>query len=359
MSPYLLLIINPGSTSTKVAVYRDQTPVFTEELAHSEADLASFAKCSDQFSFRKQAILETLRQRGFSLNDLHVVMARGGLIRPVESGVYEVNEAMRRDLQDLSLGDHASNLGGLIAADLVVEYPHLRAFIVDPVVVDELDDVARLSGHPLFPRRSIFHALNHKAVARHYAQEQGRSYESLNLIVAHMGGGVSVAAHRQGRVVDVNNALSGEGPFSSERVGTLAAGDLLAVCLSEKYTSAELKKMLKGDGGLKAHLGTNQMLEALEREDRGDAHARLVIDAFCYNIAKYIGEMAVVLRGRVDAILMTGGIARSERICRTIHEQAAFIGPLVRYPGEDEMGALALNGLRVLRDEVTPKIYGS
>jgi butyrate kinase len=269
-----------------------------------------------------------------------------------------MNEALVRDLTDAPQGEHASNLGGLIALDLTRQIGgSARAFIADPVVVDELQDVARVSGHPELPRVSIFHALNHKAIARTYAKSLGKRYEELNLIVAHLGGGVSVGAHERGRVIDVNNALYGEGPFSPERMGTVSARQLADLCFSEKYTHEQVKKMVAGRGGIVAHLGTNDMREVRERVAAGDPQARLIANALAYTVAKEIGAMATVLRGRVDAILLTGGLVYGEITREYIRERVEFIAPVEFYPGEDEMRALAMNGLAVLRKEVAPKVY--
>lgn len=359
MKQYRILVINPGSTTTKIAVFDNLVPLFIKEVVHESAELDSYPRIADQFTMRKEAIINALREEGVDIQSLSAIVGRGGLIYPVESGVYEVNEAMKHDLRNSPLGEHASNLGGLIASDLAADLAGVRAFVADPVVVDEMAPVARLTGHPNFERRSIFHALNHKAIGRLYANSLGRRYDDMSLIIVHLGGGTSVAAHHLGRVVDTTNALDGEGPFSPERSGTLPVGDLVQLCFSGKYTQAEVKKMVKGEGGLVAHLGSNGMLEALRRSSAGDAHAQLVIDAYVYNVAKYIGAMATVLKGRVDAIIITGGIARSELICSSIEDSVGFIAPVVVYPGENEMAALAENGLMVLSSEVEPKVYGA
>ncbi len=354
-----ILTVNPGSTSTKIALFSDEDEVFSTTLRHSDDELATYRKITDQFPFRKALIVSALQDHGIELSSIDAVVGRGGLVKPIPSGVYEMNEALVRDLTDAPLGEHASNLGGLIALDLAREIGHdARAFIADPVVVDELAEVARVSGHPDFPRISIFHALNHKAIARTYARSVGKSYEELNLIVAHLGGGVSVGAHERGRVVDVNNALYGEGPFSPERVGTLPARPLADRCFSGKYNHEEVKKMIAGRGGLVAHLGTNDMRAVRERAAAGDAHAKLIADAMAYAVAKEIGAMAAVLAGRVDAILLTGGVVHGEMTCEYIRERVGFIAPVHCYPGEDEMEALAANGLAVLSGETEAKIYG-
>ncbi|MDL2230715.1 butyrate kinase, partial [Alistipes sp. OttesenSCG-928-L06] len=299
-----------------------------------------------------------LREEGIALSSIDAVVGRGGLVKPIPSGVYEINDALIRDLQNAPLGEHASNLGGLIAQDLVGQIGGgARAFIADPVVVDELQDVARVTGHPEIPRISIFHALNHKAVARMYAKSVGKKYEELNLIVVHMGGGVSVAAHEKGQVIDVNNALYGEGPFSPERVGTLPVRQVVDLCFSGKYTHDELKKQIAGKGGVVALLGTNDMRDVRKMAEEGNDKAQLIMDAMGYTTAKEIGAMAVVLNGRVDAILLTGGIIHGETTREYIKERVQWIAPVAFYPGEDEMHALAMNGLSVLSGEVEPKVY--
>lgn len=357
MNSYRILVINPGSTSTKIAVFDNEQEVMTRTLRHSAEELKPYTRVADQFAFRKALILQALQEEGIALDTLQAVIGRGGLVKPIASGVYEVNEALRKDLIDPPQGEHASNLGGLIAADIAASLQGAKAYIADPVVVDELDDVARIAGHPLFKRVSIFHALNQKAVARTYATQIGKAYESLDLIVAHLGGGISVGAHHRGRVIDVNDALHGDGPFSPERSGKLTAEEVVDVCFSGKYTEKEVRRMLCGAGGMVALLGTNNLIEILERCDQGDTRASLIVDAFCYNVAKEIGSMATVLSGRVDAILLTGGIAHSKRICESITQRVSFIAPIELFPGEDEMWALAENALRVLRGEQQLLLY--
>ena len=346
----LILAINPGSTSTKIGVYRGMEPLLEKTLRHSAAQLEVFDRLIDQFDFRKEAVLECLKEGGIDMREIAVIMGRGGVLKPVKSGIFEINQAMLHDLKVNTLRVHASNLGGLIAHELARTLPGARAFIVDPVVVDELEDVARISGHPLFERASIFHALNQKATARQHAEKTGRRYEDLNLVVAHMGGGVSVGAHRKGRIVDVNQALDGEGPLSPERSGTLPSGALAALCFSGKYTHEEVKKMITGRGGFIAHLGTNNAAEVEERS-RTDAKVKLIRDAMIYQVAKEIGAMAVVLEGKIDAILLTGGIAHSETFIGDLKAKISFLAPIYVYPGENEIFALAYNGARILRGE--------
>jgi butyrate kinase len=326
-------------------------------LRHSVEELEPFAKITDQFAFRKDIILKELEDAGVDFSKLKVIVGRGGLLRPIESGVYEVNERMKLDLVNSPLGEHASNLGGLIAADLAASLPEARAFIADPVVVDELEDIARVTGLPQFKRISIFHALNQKAVARNYASSKKKKYEDINLIIVHLGGGITIGAHRKGRVIDVNQGLDGEGPFSPERCGTLPTGDLVKYCFSGKATLAEMKKQVKGEGGMVAHLGTNDMMEVQRLIDAGDTQAKLLFDAMAYQVAKWVGSMATVLKGEVDAILITGGIAHSKPFTAFITNMVSWIAPVQVYPGEDEMWALAMNGLRVTTGELIPKEY--
>lgn len=351
-----LLVINPGSTSTKIGVYEDTTPLFIETLRHSAEEIGKYAKVADQFEFRKEVILNILKEKNFDIKQLHAVVGRGGLVKFIPSGTYAINDALIHDLKNPTKGEHASNLGGLIAKS-IADGLGIPSFIVDPVVVDELKDIARISGSPLIERTSIFHALNQKAVAKRYAKESGKKYEDLNLIVVHMGGGVSIGAHEKGLVVDVNNALNGEGPFSPERSGGLPVGDLVKLCFSGKYTHDEIKKLISGKGGVVAYLGTNDMKEVGERREKGDKEAGIIFEAMAYQTGKEIGAAATVLNGKVDAIILTGGIVYSKEMVRLISEMISFIAPIVVYPGEDELLALAEGGLRVLNNEEPAKEY--
>ncbi|MEG2755297.1 MAG: butyrate kinase, partial [Mucinivorans sp.] len=318
--------------------------------------ISNFTSVSDQFAFRRQEILEAIKKAGIELASINTVVGRGGLLHPMTSGVYEVNELMLRDLKNSPIGQHASNLGGLIAHDIAQSLHNVKAYIADPVVVDELQEVARLTGIKGVERHSIFHALNQKAVAREWAKEHGTQYDKSNLIVAHMGGGISVGAHRCGEVVDVNNALDGEGPYTPERAGSMPCCNVVEMCMSGTYSRAELYQLLCGRGGLVSLLGTNQVIKALEMA-KSDPWAKLVMDGMVYNIAKNIGQMAVVLCGKVDAIILTGGIAHSRKITDEISSMVDFIAPVVVYPGEDEMKALAQNALRVINGETQVKQY--
>ncbi len=352
-----ILAINPGSTSTKIAVYQNTNPVFLKNIKHTNKELKKFESLADQFEFRKNIILKELKKAEIQLDLIRAVVGRGGLIKPIESGIYEVNDTMVRDLIDTKLGEHASNLGGLIAREIAGNLKDAKAYIADPVVVDELSPLARVSGHPAFRRKSIFHALNQKAVARLHAKSVMRAYEDMNLIVVHMGGGITVGAHEKGRVIDVNQGLDGEGPFSPERSGTLPVGDLVNMCFSGMYTKEKIKKMITGEGGLVAYLGTNSAYEVETRAMEGDEEAKFYYDAMAYQVAKTIGSMCPVMKGNVDAILLTGGLANSKYFVNKIIERVHRIAPVHVYPGEDEMRALAMNGLMVIKGEIKPKVY--
>lgn len=352
-----ILAINPGSTSTKIAVYQNTKPLFVINIKHSTKELKSFKKITDQYNFRKEIILSQLKEADIDLEKIKAVVGRGGLVKPIASGVYAVNEKMKHDLSNSLLGEHASNLGGLIADDIAKSLPDARAFISDPVVVDELEDIARFSGHPLMERVSVFHALNQKVVARNHAKSILKEYEELNLIVAHLGGGISIGAHKKGRVIDVNQALDGEGPFSPERAGTLPAGLLVDICFSGKYSHDEVRKMIKGEGGMVAYLGTNDAYEVELNAIDGNQKSKEIFNAMAYQVAKAIGSMSPVLKGDVDAILITGGIANSKIFVNQIISRVYKIAPVYIYPGEDEMRALAMNGLMVIRGEEVAKEY--
>jgi len=359
---YCVLIINPGSTSTKIAVYDDEAPLFAETVRHSSEELTAYPHIPDQHTFRRNAVLRSLAARGIALESLNAVVGRGGILRPIESGTYRVNEKMLAELRASKEREHASNLGAIIA-DEVARQAGIPAFIVDPVCVDEFEPLARISGLPEIERRSLSHALNLKMAARRAAQDLGRPYSEVNLVVAHMGGGISVAPHKRGRQVDVNQALDGTGPFSPERSGGLPVGDVLRMAYSvppynkTHYTYEEMFKKIAGQGGLVAHLGTNDAVEVERRIAKGDEHARLIYEAMAYQIAKEIGLMATVLKGEVDAIVLTGGLAYSEMLVGWIRERVAWIAPLLVYPGEDEMLAMAQGALRVLRGEELAREY--
>lgn len=352
-----ILAINPGSTSTKIAVFENDKNVFIKNIKHSTDELSAYKNITDQYEFRKKTILEELKLANHNIENFTCIISRGGLIKPISSGVYEINEAMKQDLIHSPIGEHASNLGGLIASEIASELGNVKAYIADPVVVDELQDLARVAGHPNFKRISIFHALNQKAIARRYAKEHNLIYENINLIVAHLGGGITVGAHKCGVVIDVNNGLDGDGPFSPERSGSLPVGQLVELCFSGQYSKTDIKQMIKGKGGISAYLGTNDAYQVSINAEKGDKEAQFILDAMSYQISKEIGAISAVLKGDVNAILITGGIANDKKICQYITKMVSFIAPVHVYPGEDELQALAANALMVLNGEVEPKIY--
>lgn len=350
------LIINPGSTSTKIGVFEDETLLFEETLRHSTEEIAQYASIVDQKDFRKQIILDLLAKKDFDINSLQVIVGRGGMLKPIPGGTYAVSDALLNDLKIGKQGQHASNLGGILARE-IGDSIGVPSYIVDPVVVDELMPIARYSGVPELPRTSVFHALNQKAVAKRYAKEKGVAYDSLNLIVVHMGGGVSVGAHEKGRVIDVFNALDGDGAFSPERAGAVPAGALIKMCFSGEYTEKEVYKKIVGGGGFNAYLGTNDMREVGKMVDDGDAHAKEVRDAFILQVCKNIGSMSCVLKGKVDQIIVTGGIAYNKTVVEEMEERAGFIAPFTVYPGEDELLALTQGALRVMNGEEEAMVY--
>ena len=347
---YRILTINPGSTSTKIAVYDNDKEVFEKTLRHSSEEIGQFENISDQFNFRKDVIEGELKAADIKLEELDCVVGRGGLLKPIKGGTYSVTESMLEDLRVGVSGQHASNLGGIIANEFSKEL-NIPAFIVDPVVVDEISDLAGIE------RKSIFHALNQKAIGRRFAGEIGKKYEDLNLIIAHMGGGISVGAHSKGAVVDVANALDGEGPFSPERSGGVPVGSVIDLCFSGNYTVYDIRKMITGNGGLVSYLNTNDAREVEAMIEKGDKKAELVYEAMAYQVAKEIGSCAAVLSGKVDGILLTGGIAYSKSFTKMITDRVGFISEVKIYPGEDEMIALALGGLRVLKGEEKAQNY--
>jgi len=351
-----ILVINPGSTSTKIAVFEGEKEIVNETVRHDTGDLGKFEQITDQYDFRSDTIKEILRKKGISPDSFDAVIGRGGLLKPVPGGVWAVNDRMVEDLKQGISGQHASNLGGLIAHE-IAQTSKAPGLIADPVVVDELQDIARISGHPELPRLSIFHALNQKAVARRAAEELGIKYEEAHLIVAHMGGGISVGMHEKGRVVDVNNALNGEGPFSPERSGTLPAGQLVELCFSGKYEKKEIMKMLKGKGGYTAYLGTADGQAVAERVRKGDPEADLIFRAMIYQVAKEIGALATTVGGKLDGIILTGGLAYSELMTSMIRERIAFLGKVFIYPGEGEIEALRDSALRIVRGEEKARDY--
>lgn len=341
------LVINPGSTSTKIGIFEDETLLFDETLRHSTEEIARYDSIIDQKDFRRDIILDFLKSKDFDVNSLDVVVGRGGMLKPIPGGTYAVNDALVRDLEIGVSGQHASNLGGILAKE-IADSIGKPSFIVDPVVVDELCEEARVSGVPELPRISIFHALNQKAVAKRYAAEAGKDYKDLNLIVVHMGGGVSVGAHSEGRVIDVFNALDGDGAFSPERAGGVPSGALIKMCFSGKYEEKEVYKKIVGAGGFNALLGTNDMREVEKMVQDGNKDADLYRRAFIFQVSKDIGSMACVLAGKIDQIIINGGIAYDKVVVDGLKEHCGFLAPVTVYPGEDELLALVQGGLRVV-----------
>lgn len=344
------LIINPGSTSTKIGVFEDETLLFEETLRHSTEEISQYASIVDQKDFRKEIITNLLKEKDFDINSLNMIVGRGGMLKPIPGGTYAVTDELLHDLKIGKQGQHASNLGGILARE-IGDAIGVPSYIVDPVVVDELIPIARYSGVPELPRTSVFHALNQKAVAKRYAKETGKPYESLNLVVVHMGGGVSVGAHQNGRIIDVFNALDGDGAFSPERAGAVPAGALIKMCFSGEYTEKEVYSKIVGKGGFNAYLGTNDMRNVVKAANEGDEKAKELIDAFVFQVCKDMGSMACVLNGKVDQIIVTGGIAYNELVISKIKERTEWIAPFTVYPGEDELLALVQGGLRVLNGE--------
>lgn len=349
-----IFVINPGCTSTKVAVYEDETAVWTSDGLHAPEDIEKFTTVAEQYEYRKDFILNLLKEAGIPLQ-FDAVIGRGGLLKPLHGGVYAMNEQMKYDLNHAK-HQHVCNLGCLIA-DEIARQCNCPAFMADPVVVDEMMTRARYTGLPFMKRESIFHALNAKAASRRYARTVGRKYEDMNLVVAHLGGGICVSAHYQGRVIDVNNALNGEGPIAPERSGTLPADQLVRLCFSGKYTQAQIMKMLAGYGGCQALLGIKDMKEISRRAELGEEPYHEVLEAMLYTVSKQIGAMAVALWGKADAIILTGGIAYSKYCVEEIKKQVAFLAPVIVMPGEGEMESLAFNALGALTGELPIQEY--
>jgi butyrate kinase len=353
---YRILTINPASSYTRIGIFDNEVSLYEKTIPHDPDQPGDLFSITDQYKFRTDAILETLDMEGINISKIKAVCARGGLLRPIEGGTYIVNEPMLRDLRSGYAGQHSSNLGGIIASEISTGL-NIPAFIVDPVVVDELEPIARISGFPLIDRKSIFHALNQKAVARKVAKELGKSYEQVNLIITHMGGGTTVGVHKHGRVVDVNNGLNGDGPFSPERPGTVPAGDLINFCFSGEYSRDEILKMFVEQGGLMGYLGTKDALKVENMVKNGDEKAKLIYDSMAYQTAKEIGSASAVLAGKVDAIVLTGDLAYGSGLVKSITERINWIADVIVYPGENELQALAEGALRVLRGEEEAKTY--
>ncbi len=350
-----ILAINPGATSTKIAVYENEKPVFVESIRHEAEELEKFEHTFDQYDFRARTIRDTLEKHGIELSEFDAVVGRGGPFKPLTSGTYRVNSAMKADVkQGRVQADHISNIGCLLADEIAASL-NIPAFIVDPVSVDEFDDVSYISGMKELPRKSLSHTLNIKMIAKRYATEKGVSYESLNLVVAHLGGGISITAHRNGRIIDVNNANDG-GPFSPQRCGTLPSTGLVKLCYSGKYSESEMLAKIIKKGGMLSLLGTDDVEEVVTKA-KTDPEFALVLRAFVYQVAKEIGAYSTALKGKVDAILITGGIAFNKEVMHMIKEYVEWIAPVRVFPGEDEMEGLVMGVLRVIRGEEEEKEY--
>ncbi len=358
MRDFRVLTMNFGSTSTKVAVYEGDICLCVQVFQHDPQDMTGISTMEENAKFRKPFILNYLKEQNFSIEDFDAVVGRGGLVRPLQGGTYSVNKEMLKDLRSCAYGTHVCNLGGILAAELTLGLS-TPAFVVDPPVIDEMSKVAKLSGHPDFPRRPLFHALNQKAIAKRFAEEIDIPYESLRLIVCHMGGGITVGAHRNGKIIDVNNGLEGEGAFTAERPGTLPVLDVLRIAFSGQYGSTfeELRHHFSFDCGLKGYTGTNNGKEISERIKKGDSRAEMAFRAMAYQVSKEIGAMATVLQGKVDAILLTGGFAHSKLLMHWIEENVHFLAPVYIYPGEDEMLSMAQGAIRVLNGEEEVQVY--
>ncbi len=353
-----ILVINPGSSSTKIAVFHNLTSKYLKNIKHSLKEISKFKSIAEQFEFRKNLILSLLKQENIPINDFDAIIGRGGFIKPVKSGIIQTDENMIKTLNRGNLGEHASNLGGMLAHNIAkLGNKKIKSFILDPVVVDEMENLARYSGIPEISRLSIFHALNQKAVIRRYAKERGKNINELNIIVAHIGGGTSLGAHKKGQAIDVNNGLDGEGPFSTDRSGGVPIGQLRQLCFSGKYTHEEIKLKIKGKGGLIAYLGTTDGLEIEKKINNGDKKAKEVYEAMAYQVSKEIGALSTVLKGKVDAIILTGGFAYSDLFISWIKERIGFISEIIVYPGEDEMKALAEGAYYALNGEMDINKY--
>jgi len=356
MKNHFLLAINTGSTSTKVAVYEGEELLFRESIQHRLSDFKDFSQIIDQYPLRISVINELLKHHNFDTKKLDAVVGRGGILKPISGGVWKVGDVMLKDLRDTKTSQHASNLSGIIAHE-IAEPLGIPAYIVDPVVVDEMDPVAKVTGLPEISRRSIFHALNQKATARRAAAELGKPYEKTNLIVAHMGGGITVGAHKEGRVVDVNNGLNGDGPFSPERSGSIPVTDLISLCFSGKYSEEDLQKMVRQGGGLKAYFGTTDTQAVMKQAEAGDQRCSLILEAMAYQVSKEIAGLGAVFGGEIDGIILTGGLAQSDEFIGKIRDRIGYMGRIFLYPGENELEALRDNALRVLRGEAQAHEY--
>jgi butyrate kinase len=351
-----VFVINPGSTTTKIAVYTERGPVFEKNIEHPMELLSKFSKVTEELPIRLESINNAIKENNINLMEMDAFVGRGGPLKPLEGGTYNINEKMLEDLSSCKYSNHASNLGALIAHKFAKEY-NKPAFVVDPVTVDNFIPEARISGMPEIERKCRSHALNIKSVAREVANKIKKDIKKCNFVVAHLGTGISICALKGGKIIDVNDALLGEGPFSAERAGTLPIGPLVKLCYSKKYTEEELLNILSKESGLKGYLKTNDVREVLQRIKKNDKKAKLILNAMLYQIAKQIGSMAVALKGKLDGIILTGGMTKSPYISQSIKNQVKFLGKVYVIPGEKELKALAEGAFRVLRKEEKPKEY--
>lgn len=353
---YKMLIINLGSTSTKIAVYLDLNEKLTVSINHSQEKLEDFKDIWGQKEFRKEKILKTLEENGYSLKDFDIIACRGGNCKPVPGGIYLLNKEILEDIRSEKYGAHPTGVGNYIAYEIGNEFG-IPVIFADPPVTDEFCNLARYSGVKEIPRISSGHALNQKRTGRKVAKELGKEYTDMNFIIVHMGGGISVGVHEKGLIIDMNNSLDGDGPFSPERAGTVPAGDLIKMCFSGKYTEKEVMRKIRGGGGLMSYLGTNSGLEVEERIKSGDSYALEVFEAMAYQVSKEIAAASAVLKGKVDAIILTGSLSHSERLTNWIKDRVGFLAPIYIYPGENEMISLAESALRYLKGEEKAKQY--
>jgi butyrate kinase len=351
MNTFNILVVNPKDRLTQIAVYEDHKLLYLINRKHPGDELASFRNTLDQVEYRKNSVINELKNNDFQFQDVRYIISRGGLLKPVKSGVYAVNELMREHLRNSPVGDDIINIGGLLADALLIHFPAARALVADPTVVDELADIARITGYPEVKRRSIFHALSQKSVAKQYAEMNSKKYEDLNLIVAHIGNGATVGAHQKGKVIDVNQGFDGDGPFSSIRSGSLPMGDVVKMCFDKTMTQEQVHCLITHCGGLNAHLGTTNIADIEKRIENGDTQAALIMQALSYQVAKSVGEMYAVLKTEVDAILITGDLAHSNFLVHNILEHVEKMAPVFIYPGDNDMQALATNAYRVVKGE--------
>lgn len=352
-----ILTIKPEYVQTKIGLYQEGNVSFLKTIIHPFEILQSFPENTDQYLFRSNAIMDELQSAEIDISQIRIVMARGGLLKPIASGIYEVNEAMMHDLRKSPIGRHSVNIGGLIANEIVGRIPGAKAYIADPAVVDELDDIARYTGLPSIKRKSVFHALNHKYIARTFASSQQKKYEDLNLIVAHIGDGISIGAHKKGRVVDVNQAFDGEGPFSLERAGTIPVGELVKMCYSGKYSEEQVMAKIRYEGGMYAYLGSSSYYELEKAEQQLNLTVLKIFEAMAYQVSKYIGSMNMAFTDNVDAVIITGMLANNKWFVNKIVERVKKIAEVHIFPGEDVLDALAMNGMRLLSGEAEVKEY--